>query len=155
MLGNQTAVGLAVDGHHRRETAGAHAAQDVQRELAVLGDAALGNLEFVFERVQDLLGTLDIARRTQAHGNRVLALRLHGEEAVEGHDTVHPADGNAQAVGHDLLDFFGKVAEMALRFVQDVDQLTRIVIEGSADILDNKVIGFSDFYFGSTHGSMN
>ena len=145
MLGHETAVGLAVDGHDRGQTAGAHAAEDVQGELAVLGDAAFGDLELALERVQDLLGALYITRRTQADGNRVLSFRLHREEAVEGNDTVNPADGNAEAVGHDLLDFFGKVAEVALRLVQDIDQLTRIVIEGSADFLDFQVIAPPSF----------
>ena len=154
VLGDETAVGLAVDGHDRGQAAGTHAAQDVEGELAVLGHAALGDVELLLERVEHLLGTLDVAGGSEADGDGVLALGLHREEAVEGHDAVHLADRDSEAVCHDLLDFLGQVAEVVLRLVQDVDQLARVVVEGSADILDLKVIGFTDFYLGSTHGTI-
>jgi hypothetical protein len=42
-----------------------------------------------------------------------------------------------------------------LGLVQDIDQLTRIVVERLADFLDFQEIGFGYFNFGSNHGSMD
>ena len=153
MFGNEAAVGLSINGHDRCETARTHATQDVEGELAVRGNPAFGDFQLVLERVENLLGTLDVASRTKADGDGILALRLHRKEAVEGDDTIHLPDRDSEAVCHNLLDFLGKIAEMLLRLVQDIDQLTRIIVEGSADFLDLQEIGFGYFNFGSNHGS--
>ena len=136
MLGNEAAVSLAIDRHDRRKTARTHATQDVEGELTVRGNPAFGDFEFALKRVENLLGTLDVASSTKADGDGILALRLHRKEAIEGNDTIHLSDRDSEAVCHDLLDFLRQIAEMLLRLVQDIDQLTRIIVEGSADFLD-------------------
>ena len=152
MLRNQAAVGLAVDGHNRGKAARANAAEDVQGELAVLCDTAFGDLELALESVQDLLCTLDVASGAKAYGDGIFALGLHGEEAVEGNNAVNASHRDSKAVCNYLLDLLRKISEVFLGLVQDVDEFARVVIEGSADVLDGTVAGFIYFYLGSTHG---
>ena len=58
----------------------------------------------------------------------MLAFRLHGEEGVEGHDSIYPRDGDMQIGRDDLLYDLGQVTQQLLGRMENVDQLSRIVI---------------------------
>ena len=89
------------------------------------------------------LGSMDIAGGTEANVDGMLALGLHGEEAVEGDDTIDLGHGHVQLVSDDLLNLGGQVTELALHLVQHVDDLAALVTKGLRNLFDDV-----DFIFG-------
>ena len=142
-VGGETSVDLLADHSDGGQTAGTDATEGVQAELAVGGALADLDAQVTLEGIEDLLGATHIAGGTQADVDGVLALRLHGEEAVEGDDTIDLGHGHVQLVGDDFLDLGGQVAELALHLVEDVDDLAAAVTKALADVFDNV-----DFFFG-------
>ena len=149
-VGGETAVDLVANHSDRGKTAGTDATEGVQAELAVGGALADLDAQVTLEGIEDLLGATHVAGGTQADVDGVLALRLHGEEAVEGDDTIDLGHGHVQLVGDDFLDLGGQVAEFALHLVEDVDDLTGTVTKALADVFDNV-----DFFFGYLNVSHN
>ena len=84
LVGGETAVDLLANHGDGGQTAGTDAAEGVQRELAVGGALADRDAEVALEGIQDFLGATHVAGGAQADVDGVLALGLHGEEAVEG-----------------------------------------------------------------------
>ena len=142
-VGGEAAVDLLANHGDGGQTAGADAAEGVEAELAVGRAFAHGDVQVALEGIEDLLGAAHVAGGTQADVDGVLALRLHGEEAVEGDDAVDLGHGHVELVGDDFLDLGGQVAELALHLVQHVDDLAAAVTKALADVFDNV-----DFLFG-------
>ena len=136
-IGGQTAVDLFANHSDRGETAGTDAAQRVQRELAVGGAFANLDVQFASESVENLLSATHVASRTEADIDRMLALGLHREEAVERNDTVYARHGDVQFVGDDFLHLGGQIAELALHLVEDVDDLAGTVTKGFSNLFDD------------------
>ena len=136
-VGGEAAVDLLADHGDGGQTAGTHATEGVERELAVGGALAHGDTQIALEGIQHFLGATHVAGGTQADVDGVLALRLHGEEAVEGDNTIDLGHRHIQLVGHDFLDLGGQVAELTLHLVEDVDDLTGTVTKALADVFDN------------------
>ena len=90
---------FAVGQHHRRATAGAHAARGHQADLAVLGRLALRDAQALFGRGHQLVGALDVAGRSGADGHGVLARRLEAEVVIERHHAIGLAERHAQRTG--------------------------------------------------------
>ena len=137
LVGGETAIDLVANHGDGGETAGTDATEGVQRELTV--GSALANLDVqvTLEGIQHLLGAAHVASRAEADIDGVLALGLHGEEAVEGDDAVDLGHRHVQLVGHDFLHLGGQIAELALHLVQHVDDLTAVVTKALADVFDN------------------
>ena len=72
----------------------------------------------------------------------MLALRLHGEEGVEGNDAIYPGDGDMQIGRDDLLYDLGQVAQQLLGGMENVDQLSGVVIAFRTDSVQ-----FLDLFF--------
>ena len=144
-VGGETAVDLLADHGDGGQTAGTDATEGVQAELAVGGAFADLDAQLTAEGIEDLLGAADVAGGTQADVDGVLALGLHGEEAVEGDDTIDLGDGHVQFVGDDFLDLGGQVAELTLHLVEDVDDLAALVTKALADVFDNVDLFFGYF----------
>ena len=144
-VGGETAVDLVTNHGDGGETAGTDATEGVEGEFAVSGALAHGDTEVALEGIQHLLGATDVAGGTEADVDGVLALGLHGEEAVEGDDTIDLCHGDVQLVGDDFLDLGGEVAELALHLVEDVDDLTGTVTKALADVFDNFYLIFGYF----------
>ena len=142
-VGGETAVDLLADHGDGGQTTGTDATEGVQGELAVGGALTHGDAKFAAEGVEDLLSTTHIAGGTQADVDGMLALGLHGEEAVEGDDTIDLGHGHVQLVGDDLLNFGGQIAKLALHLVQHVDDLAALVTKGLRNLFDDV-----DFIFG-------
>ena len=144
-VGGETAVDLVANHGDGGETAGTDATEGVQRELAVGG--ALTNLDtqVALEGIEDLLGATHVAGGTQADVDGMLALGLHGEEAVEGDDAIDLCHGDVQLVGDDFLDLGGQVAELTLHLVEDIDDLAALITKALADVFDNVDLFFGYF----------
>ena len=142
-VGGETAVDLLANHGDGGQTTSTDATEGVQAELAVGGALANLDAQVTLEGIEDLLGATDVAGGTQADVDGVLALGLHGEEAVEGDDTIDLGHGHVQLVGDDFLDLGGQVAELTLHLVEDVDDLAAAVTKALADVFDNV-----DFFFG-------
>ena len=142
-VGGETAVDLLANHGDGGQTAGTDATEGVQRELAVGGALAHGDAQLAAEGVEHLLSTTHIAGGTQADVDGMLALGLHGEEAVEGDDTIDLGHGHVQLVSDDLLDLGGQIAKLALHLVQHVDNLAALVTKGLRNLFDDV-----DFIFG-------
>ena len=127
------------------ETAGTDATEGIQGELTVGGALANRDVQVALEGIQHLLGATHVAGGTEADVDGVLALGLHGEEAVEGDDAIDFSHGDVQLVGDDFLDLGGEVAELALHLVEDVDDLTGTVTKALADVFDNVDLFFGYF----------
>ena len=144
-VGGETAVDLVANHGDGGETAGTDATEGVQGELAVGGALADLDAQVTLEGIQHFLGATDVAGGTEADVDGVLALGLHGKEAVEGDDAIDLSHGDVQLVGDDFLDLGGEVAEFALHLVEDVDDLTGTVTKALADIFDNVDLIFRNF----------
>ena len=127
----------------RSKTASTDAAEGVQREFAVGGALTNLDVEVALESVEHLLCTTHVAGSTQADVDGVLALGLHGEEAVEGDDTIDARNGDVQLVSHNFLNLGRQVAEFALNLVKHIDNLTGLITERLGNVFDNV-----DFIFG-------
>ena len=114
LVGGQTAVDLLANHGDGGQTAGADATEGVQRELTVGGALANLDIEFAGESVENFLSATHVASRTEADIDRMFALGLHGEEAVERDDAVYARHGDVEFVGNDFLDLGGQIAEFAL-----------------------------------------
>ena len=152
-VGGEAAIDLLADHGDGGQTAGADAAEGVEAELAVGRAFAHGDVQVALESIQNLLGAAHIAGGTQADVDGVLALGLHGEEAVEGNDAIDLGHGYVQLMGDDFLDLGGQVAEFALHLVEDVDDLTALVTKALADVFDNVDLFFG--YFDVSHIFLN
>jgi len=144
-VGGETAVDLVANHGDGGETAGTDATEGVQGELAVGGALADLDAQVTLEGIQHFLGATDVAGGTEADVDGVLALGLHGKEAVEGDDAIDLSHGDVQLVGDDFLDLGGEVAELALHLMEDVDDLTGTVTKALADIFDNVDLIFRNF----------
>lgn len=144
-VGGETAVDLVANHGDGGETAGTDATEGVEGELAVSGALAHGDAEVALEGIQHFLSATDVAGGTEADVDGVLALGLHGEEAVEGDDAIDFSHGDVQLVGDDFLDLGGEVAELALHLMEDVDDLTGTVTKALADVFDNVDLFFGYF----------
>ena len=145
-VGGETAVDLLANHGDGGQTAGTDATEGVQRELAVGGAFAHRDAQLAAEGVEHLLSTAHIASGTQADVDGMLSLGLHGEEAVEGDDTIDLGHGHVQLVGDDLLDFGGQIAKLALHLVQHVDDLAALVTKGLRNLFDDVDFIFGQFY---------
>ena len=139
--GSEAAEDLAVNQSDGSQTACADAAQRGEGEQTVLVRLADRDVQFVGERIQDLLGTTHVAGRTHTHRHRVFTLRHHGEERVEGDDTVNLCGRDVQSLSNQLLRFSRQIAEVILCLMQNVNQFARSIIESVAD-LNNLVADF-------------
>ena len=90
LVGGQTAVDLVANHSDGSKTAGTDAAKRVQRELAVGSAFADLHVQLASKSVENFLSTTHVASRTEADIDRMLALGLHSEEAVE--TTAYLAD---------------------------------------------------------------
>ena len=142
-VGGEAAVDLVADHGDGGQTAGTDATEGVQRELAVGGALTHGDAQLAAEGVEHLLSTTHIAGSTQADVDGMLALGLHGEEAVEGDDTIDFGHRHVQLVSDDLLNLGRQVTELALHLVQHVDDLAALVTKGLRNLFDDV-----DFIFG-------
>ncbi len=108
-----------------------------QRDLAVGGRLLGPEAELPLEAGQDVLRPVDVAGRAGAHDAGVLALRLEGEERVEGRHPVHPrvrdAERIADVVQRDLIE----EAERLLRRVERLDQRGRTIAHAAHPRLDD------------------
>ena len=145
-VGGETAVDLLANHGDGGQTAGTHATEGVEAELAVGGALAHLDVKLALEGIQHLFGAAHVASRAEADIDRMLALGLHGEEAVEGDDAVDLGHRHVQLVGHDFLHLGGQVAELALHLVQHVDDLAAVVTKALADVFDNVYFLFGNFY---------
>ncbi len=135
-------IDLAVDGNGRSDTASADAAQGIDGEQTILGSLAGLYLQDLAELVDDLLSTLNIAGSTQAAADDILALRLQGEERIEGDNTVDLSHGDAGFLGYDLLNFQGDVAVLVLDVAEDHHQRSLFADVTIADLIDLLDTGF-------------
>lgn len=145
-VGGEAAVDFLADHGDGGQAASTHATEGVKAELAVGGAFAHLDVQLALEGIQHLLGAAHVAGRAEAHIDGVLALGLHGEEAVEGDDAVDLGHGHIQLVGHDFLHLGGQIAELALHLVQHVDDLAAVVTKALADVFDNIYFLFGNFY---------
>ena len=136
-VGGEAAVDLVANHGDGGETASTDATEGVQRELAVGSAFANLDVQLASESVENFLSTTHVASCTEAYIDRMFALGLHGEEAVERNDAVYARHGDIQFVGHDFLNLGGEVAEFALNLVEDIDDLTGTVTKGFSNFLDN------------------
>ena len=83
----------------------------------------------------------------------MLALGLHGEEAVEGDDTIDLSHRHVQLMGDDFLDLSRQVAELALHLVEDIDDFATLITKALADVFDN--VDFLFGYFDVSHFSFS
>ena len=147
VLDLKTAIDVLTDHDNRSQTAGAHATQAIQRELAVGGRLAHLNVENALDFLQQALRAAHVASGTQAHRNRVLTLGGHGEERVERNHAINLGGGHTQLAGNDALHLLGQIAMQCLTLVQHINQLTRLVAMLVADFLDLLNNGARQFDF--------
>ena len=137
LVGGQTAVDLVANHSDGSKTAGTDAAKRVQRELAVGSAFADLHVQLASKSVENFLSTTHVASRTEADIDRMLALGLHSEEAVERNDTVYARHGDIKLVGNDFLHLGWEVAELTLNLVEDIDDLTGTITKGLCNLFDN------------------
>lgn len=137
LVGGQTAVDLVANHSDGSKTASTNAAKRVQRELAVGSAFADLHVQLASKSVENFLSTTHVASRTEAYIDRMLALGLHREEAVERNDTVYARHGDIKLVGNDFLHLGGEVAELTLNLVEDIDDLTGTITKGLCNLFDN------------------
>ena len=82
----------------------------------------------------------DVAGRTVAAADDVLALRLKGEVLVEGRYAVGFRLADAQALRQTREDRAGQVVVMLLDFLQNCDNRPRIVLMGGDDLIHDGVV---------------
>ena len=137
LVGGQTAVYLVANHSDGSKTASTNAAKRVQRELAVGSAFADLHVQLASKSIENFLSTTHVASRTEADIDRMLALGLHREEAVERNDTVYARHGDIKLVGNDFLHLGGEVAELTLNLVEDIDDLTGTITKGLCNLFDN------------------
>lgn len=130
---SEAAVHLAADSNDWSKTASTYAAETVKREEAVFGGLANLDAELALECVEDALSTADVASCTHTDRDRVFALRLHSEVAVECYNTIDACYWDVEFCCDCLLDFAWQVSEDFLALVEDGDELTCVVVVLSAD----------------------
>ena len=149
VLDVETAIDVLANHDNGSQTASAHAAQAVKRELAIRSGLTHLNVEDALDLLKQALGTAHVASGTQAHRNRVFALGGHGEERVERHHAINLGCGHAQLAGDNALHLLGEIAVQSLALMQDVNQFTGLIAVLVADffnLLNNGTRQF-DFFF--------
>ena len=145
----KTAIHMLADHDYGSKTAGAHTAQAVERELAVLGGLAHLDVQDALDFFKQTLGTAHVAGGTQADRNRVLALGGHGEERVECNHAINLRGGHTQLAGDDALHLLGQIAMKCLALVEHIDEfagLIAVLVADFLNLLNNGTRQF-DFFF--------
>ncbi len=136
-FGAQLAVDVAVDHHDRSDAAGADAVCREDGDLTVARGLSSVDAELVEDAVEQLGGTVDVARRSHAHDTGVDARGCEREVGVEGRHPVHPARRQPQRAGHVLEGITVEEAERLLHAVQRFDQRVGPVAEAAHARVDD------------------
>ena len=115
-------INLAVYGNGGGNGARAYAAQGVDGEKTVFGGFAGLDSKLYAELVNNLPGALYIARSAKAAADNIFSAGLESEEGIEGNNAVDFRNGNAGALGNNLLYLQGYVAVFLLNVAQNYNE---------------------------------
>ncbi len=129
-------VGLIVHQNNRGDAAGSDAAYDLEGEFSVLGRLSFGGKAQVpLYPFGDLASSLDMAGRTAADRDNVLAPRFEVELRVESNNSVEAAGGDVQFAGKVRDRFFRNIPKGVLGLLEQEYDLPVVFPVPCYDIL--------------------
>ncbi len=120
---------LVVDERDRRDTAGAEAINDFERELVIRRGFALRDADGVLKRVEIFAGAAHVARRAVANANQIPSTPCQMKLRIKRRDAVDAAQRNARLFGNEVNRFLRQVAINILRPLQDGNECAFLAFE--------------------------
>ena len=113
---------VAVDDRHRSEAAAAQAADRLDSEHAVGRGGVESDAQLALELLDEIVAAAQVARRTEAHLDDVLAGLLQLEEIVERNHAVNLRERHLEHIGDLNRNVARDVAVGLLHLVKDHDE---------------------------------